>query len=210
MANYKNAIPIVVRSEGGVSKDPTDTASRWPVPDGTGNHTNKGVTWQTFSSLAGKLGYVATPALFYAMPQNIWEKIFKNQYWDKIGGDALKSDAVAILLADWSFGSGSYAVKNLQQVLNRTPFNKGLVVDGGIGPKTIAAANSVNQWQLLDKLQAERIDFINQIIANNPTQARFRNGWMDDALHTFNEAKKYVTVFAIGTLAFLTASFFFS
>lgn len=212
MADFKKAIPIVIRSEGGLSKDPTDRAAANPVPDGSGYHTNKGITWATFVGSAKKVGYTATPALFYQMPKNIWEGILKLMFWDTFKGDQLKSDSVAILLADWAFGSGYYAVSNLQQVLNRAPFYKKLSEDGVMGPVTLNATNSVNQSKLFELLQAERIDYIKQVIKAKPSDQKYYNGWMDDALYTYQQAKKYIGVVAIGigTIGFLSGAFFFT
>lgn len=205
MAKFELAIPIIKRSEGGLSKHPADTASRWPVPDGSGYHTNKGVTWQTFSSNAAKLGYEATPKLFYEMPDWVWNKITKKFYWDAIDGDLLKSQAVATILVDWAFGSGNWAVKNLQSVLN-THFGKKLKVDGNMGPLTTNATNSVDQKRLTELLYAARIKFI-EAISKKPGQEKFKKGWLDDAQHTFNMAKQYLPAITGGLL--LVGSLFF-
>jgi lysozyme family protein len=200
MADWSKAVPYVLKYEGGISKNTNDSASSRPVPDGTGNHTNKGVTWGVFVDNAPKLGYKATPDLFYKMPKDIWEKIFKVLYWDNfIQGDKIKSQAIAILLVDWAYGSGSWAVKNLQQVLNRS-FGFRLTVDGDMGPKTLNATNTVNQEKLLDLLQAERLDFIKQISVGN--NATFYNGWVNDAKYVYEQSLKYVVPVASGALFF--------
>lgn len=177
MADFNAIVPLIKQWEGGLSKDATDTASKFPVPDGSGNHTNKGVTWQTFLTNAAKLGYQPTIANFYKMPDSIWVPLFKRSYWDfYISGDKIKSLSIALFLVDWAWGSGNWAAKNLQQVLNRS-FNAGLKVDGVMGAHTLNVTNSVDQKKLLDLLKAERIDFYNQLIKNNPSQKKFEKGW---------------------------------
>jgi lysozyme family protein len=205
MADFKLAIPVIMRSEGGLSKNPNDSASKWPVPDGSGYHTNKGITWLTFSSNARRLGYEATPKLFYDMPQHIWERITKQLYWDVIKGDQIRSQSVATMLVDWYFGSGDWAVKNLQSVLN-THHGYKLAVDGDLGPLTLKAVNSVDAKKLTDNLQAARLAFIDRI-SKNRNNSVFRNGWIDDAKHTYNVALQYLPsvgfgLFALGTLFF--------
>lgn len=106
MANYKLIIPFIKRVEGGLSKAKTDTASKNPVPDGSGYHTNKGITWSSFTGLAKSLGYSATPELFYKMPDDVWSKIFKRGYWDAIRGDEITSQGMADTLVDWAWASG--------------------------------------------------------------------------------------------------------
>jgi hypothetical protein len=67
MANYLLFVPVLKKYEGGLSKAKTDTASKNPVPDGSGYHTNKGITWSTFKAMAQTIDYTATPTLFYQM-----------------------------------------------------------------------------------------------------------------------------------------------
>ena len=84
MADYRQITGWIKKWEGGLSKSKSDYASKFPVPDGSSYHTNEGVTWKTFETLAPKLSYSATPQLFYAMPDDVWGKIFKYGYWDVI------------------------------------------------------------------------------------------------------------------------------
>jgi lysozyme family protein len=96
MANFNQVnLKYIKRWEGGLSKDPKDKASAFPVPDGSGHHTNKGVTWATFTGLASEVGYKATPQLFYNMPDNIWLAIYKIGYWNPVQGDKINSQGIA-------------------------------------------------------------------------------------------------------------------
>jgi lysozyme family protein len=42
MSNFQHLTPFILKSEGGLSKKPKDSASAHPVPDGSGYHTNIG------------------------------------------------------------------------------------------------------------------------------------------------------------------------
>jgi lysozyme family protein len=118
MADYRQITGWIRKWEGGLSKSKSDYFSKFPVPDGSGYHTNKGITWKTFETLAPKLGYIATPQLFYAMPDDIWGKIFKYGYWDVIHGDQITSQAIAETLVDWAWASGAgIAIIQLQGLL---------------------------------------------------------------------------------------------
>lgn len=211
MADYRSIIPFILKSEGGLTRNPADTASAhpapWPYKGQTGWHTNKGITYATFSSLAPKLGYQNTADNFFVMPESIWGKIYKAGYWDKIRGDELKSQAVANLLADWQWGSGSNAIKNLQQVLNRS-FGYKLAVDGGMGAQTLAATNKVDEKKLFDLLHKEKLDFYNQIVANNPSQQTFIKGWTNRAMALYEQNKTLVAVAAGSGLFFLALTTF--
>lgn len=117
MANIKVAIPYIKESEGGLSKSQKDSASKNPAPflyKGFKTwHTNKGVTWTTFLALSKALGYQASAANFFNMPDEIWLKIYKNGYWDKVKGDDFKSDVIASAVADmaWASGDGTARIK---------------------------------------------------------------------------------------------------
>ncbi|OFY84124.1 MAG: hypothetical protein A3F72_19795 [Bacteroidetes bacterium RIFCSPLOWO2_12_FULL_35_15] len=112
MADLNKAIPYIRKAEGGLSRATTDSASKNPAPftynGKTGWHTNKGVTWTTFSSLAPTLAYAASADNFFKMPDFIWEKIYRNGYWNPMQADKIKSDAIAIAIVDyaWAFGVG--------------------------------------------------------------------------------------------------------
>lgn len=111
MANYKIPIPYIKKSEGGLSRALTDTASKNPSPyiyaGQTGWHTNKGITYTTFASLSTKLGYENNANNFLTMPDWIWEKIYKSAYWDPMAGDLYKSQAIANAVVDFAWASGT-------------------------------------------------------------------------------------------------------
>lgn len=217
MADFKVIIPHIKKSEGGFSRAKTDTASQKTAPYTTTAynantrkietandwHTNKGVTWETFSNNA-KLGYVVNQATWEQMPDSVWNLIFKKIYWDKIGGDQIKNQAIANYLADWSWiAYHATAVKNAQQVLNRL-FGYKLNTDGVIGTNTINAINSVNATEFLKALKAEQIDFYNQVVKANPAQQANMKGWLNRVNDAYNFSAKYINVIAIsaGTILF--------
>lgn len=204
MADYKNSIKIIQAKEGGLSSDPNDSASANPVPDGSGNHTNKGITWTSFVAYGPQLGYNPTPALFYQMPDNIWGLIYKKIFWDKfINGDQIKSDSIAILLVDFTFNAGYNAGKQLQKVLNAN-FGYHLTVDGQMGPQTLAAVNAVDQNKLLDLFQAARLHYYQNVVAANPKDQKFYDGWISRANDVYAFAKTHAVsaTISIGTLFF--------
>lgn len=111
MADYRNAIPYIQKAEGGLSRAITDTASKNPSPyvhnGQSGWHTNRGITWETFKSLAPKAGYAVTEDNFIRMPDNIWLSIYKIGYWDPMKGDSYQSQAVANAVVDFAWASGT-------------------------------------------------------------------------------------------------------
>jgi lysozyme family protein len=100
-------------------------------------------------------------------------RIAKPYYWDKVGGDTIRNQSFAEMLADFAYNSGvGTASKKLQKLL-------GLKEDGVIGPVTIAKVNSVNQEDLFNKFKQIRINFYLAIVNSNPSQKVFLKGWMN-------------------------------
>jgi lysozyme family protein len=170
-ADYQQIIPFIRKAEGGLSKAKTDTASKNPVPDGSGYHTNKGVTWTTLQSFQQKLGIKTTAELvkvFYAMPDNVWFTIFKTGYWDPIKGDQIKSQAFADILVDWAYAAGpGRAIQKTQQFFN-------LPVTYKMDDATLKAINSItNEADTIKKFA----DYKKNWYLTLPNQEANYKGW---------------------------------
>ena len=129
MANYKNLISFIKDKEGGLSSATTDTASRNPSNCGIGSngkpyHTNKGVQWITFKSFASKLGYTASCENFLKMPDEIWGKIYKEQFWNPILGDKIKNQAIANTFVEWAWMSGVGGATSSLKSFFKSNYNK--------------------------------------------------------------------------------------
>lgn len=180
MADYRSRVAGLLFDEGGLSNSPLDTtAARNPVPDGTGNHTNKGVTWAAFAMLAPKLGYKATPELFYRMPKDIWMKIYKVGFWDAIKGDQIKSQAVADMLVDMAFHAGPGRAGQLaQRALNRLGYKP-------VFPENVSFPDSlVKALNDHSKTKGQQVTLLNKIVEMRMAHLRslsvwetFKNGW---------------------------------
>ena len=160
---------------GGVSNAKTDEACHDPVPDGSGNHTNKDVTWGTFAGLASQLGYVATPALFYQMPPDIWGKILRNGFFGPIGGEVMKTQVIAFIVSEFAWGSGDGpAVRKAKQVLAGMavygPFN---IYDGRPYPGFIAACDKADPVKFINAFHAAKLAFYKLL----PTDKDNDKGW---------------------------------
>jgi len=152
---YINAIH---KYEGGLTGDPRDPASKNPSPCGKDKHgdpyhTNKGVTWTSFNALAPVLGYKVDCATFMAMSDDVWIKIFKHGYWNPVQLDSIKSNGLAYLLADFSWGSGPGYVKPFLNHFLLSHYN-------------ITAIDTVSQNNALNGLTAKNeVDVIQKISA---------------------------------------------
>jgi hypothetical protein len=107
------------------------------------------------------------------------KKIYKTDWWDKLGGHGLHS-AVVFQLWDFAINAGvSRAVKELQQAV-------GVNADGVIGPKTIAATNSMDLNDVLLTLTAERLKFYTSL----STFKEYGKGWTNRVADNLKYAAK--------------------
>ena len=177
MANYKNIIPFILKAEGGLSKNPADTASQNPVPDGSGFHTNRGITWTVFSGVFG-IGDDSIKR-FYEMNMDDWGTIFKKLYWDQILGDLIISERIAAICVDWIWGSGKhYPEIDIQDILIHV-FGQHITEDGNFGQHTIDAINGVDEQKLWDAIVAKRFWYLDQIVLAHPSQSIWLKGWQN-------------------------------
>jgi lysozyme family protein len=166
------------RWEGGLSKDKRDPAAKVPVPDGSGYHTNIGITWQAFAANAPLLNYKATPALFYEMPKDIWLSIYQGGYWASVKGDFIKSQAISELIADWAWGSGpGTATLYVQSFLKKQGLPQ--PVTGYFGPVTLGILNdyikTVGEKVAFEGIYQARVKFLKSL-SNWKT---YGIGWMN-------------------------------
>lgn len=135
----KSNLDYILRWEGGLSKHPRDSAARHPVPDGSGFHTNKGVTWRVFRSIYGESQDAIVR--FYRMTHDDFRGIYK-LYWNGVKADSVNSQVIAEYMADFAWGSGvAGASRQIQKWLNSQGYKVG--VDGKIGNQTITAVNNL-------------------------------------------------------------------
>lgn len=159
---------IILKHEGGFVNDPTDR----------GGATNLGITQQTLTEWRGKPVSVEDV-------RNLTEaearEIYTERYLKQPKIDRLPFPYPQVQVMDIGVNSGPRrAVKFLQEVLNASGFPCGRP-DGVIGPKTIAATEQAHEQMgayLDNALVDRRKAFYEAIMANDPSQERFRRGWM--------------------------------
>nr|DAE48477.1 MAG TPA: Lysozyme [Caudoviricetes sp.] len=163
MANSSKLVPFILQWEGGFVNDPDDL----------GGATNMGVTIGTYEAYCRKKGYPRpTIERLKNLTKEEWAEIFKTLYWDRWKADAINSQAVANIIVDWVWASGVHGIKRPQKLL-------GVVADGLVGPKTIAAINAADPKKLFDAIKADRAKFIDEICKARPKNEKYRKGWMN-------------------------------
>ena len=171
-------IQFVLKWEGGMSRDKSDSASSFPCPTlynkVGGWHTVKGITYAVWCNFYGK----NKDQRFFEMNADDWFNVFKTLYWNSVRADEFKSINVAIFVTGMCWGSGkSQAVTSLQRAIS----NCGVAIDkdGILGNTTIRLANSLEPRVLFDALTAERERFFRAIGRPNSKNAKFLKGWLN-------------------------------
>jgi lysozyme family protein len=169
---FLDAVEVVLKSEGGYVNHPADR----------GGPTNWGITQKVYEQYKGR-----TVSLdeMKAMPKSDAVSIYKKNYWDKVGGDAIKYYSVAFTLFDQAVNRGVGAVvKQAQSVL-------GVTVDGGMGPKTLAALNAMPDVKFIPQFLTMAENSYRSIVANNSSQSVFLTGWLNRLQKVRSEATKF-------------------
>lgn len=163
MAQVSKLAPFILQWEGGFVNDPDDL----------GGATNKGVTIGTYEAYCRKKGYPRpTVERLKNLSTAEWTEILKTMYWDRWQADLIKSQSIANILVDWVWASGVHGIKIPQEVV-------GVLADGVVGPKTIAAVNSKNPQELFASIKMARVAFIDEICRKRPANLKFKRGWLN-------------------------------
>ena len=164
MANLNVLAPFILSWEGGYCK----------IKGDRGGATNKGVTlgtWRKYGYDKNNDGRIDEKDVMMITVDDAVEKIMRSVFWNAWKADSINSQAIANLLVDWLWGSGSYGIRIPQRVL-------GVKIDGIVGNKTLAAINNYpDQKELFVKLWHEREDFFKRIGVKE--QKKFLNGWLN-------------------------------
>jgi len=176
MGNIKNCnIDYILKWEGGLSKHVKDSASSNCIPDGSGVHTNKGITWAAWRAKHGSSE--SSIKRFYEMSKEDWLGMYE-LYWYGVKADRIESDLIAEFWADFAWGSGvGGASRQLQYYLRSEGFN--LEVDGIIGKMTLSALNGLieakGERYVFDGCYIHRVHFLKSL----KSFADFGRGWMN-------------------------------
>lgn len=104
-------VEFIKKWEGGLSRAKSDTASQYPAPweynGQKGWHTNMGITYKTFTSLAKKIGYAVSAENFFNMSGDLWMKILLEGYMKPYPLHKIKHlPRIQAVIITWAWGSG--------------------------------------------------------------------------------------------------------
>lgn len=175
MTDLEKYAQFVLKWEGGLGRSLEDSASKLfcPTPyKGVLWHTSHGITYTTWKNMYG----ASKDEQFFSMPTDMWWKIFKSRFYDKIQGDKIEDKKIAFFVTEiaWMSGVGE-GVEHLQKALN--DIGSKVVIDGDLGPKTIDATNKADADKLFKALYVVRSKFYEAI--SKGKNKKFYKGWMN-------------------------------
>lgn len=107
--------------------------------------------------------------------------VYRRCFWDRYRCGSLLPRLDGALFDQAVNGGGMAAVKLLQQATNLAFGFPQIVVDGRIGPRTIAAANEAGPDRVLDQMRHAAATRYSAIVRADPTQRKFLAGWLNRA-----------------------------
>ena len=155
LVEFNDIIEVVLHHEGGYVNDPDDP----------GGETNFGIAKRSHPDVD-----IAN------LTKDGAKEIYKEHYWDRNKVEDLPEDLRHIYF-DMCVNQGrGRAVKIMQRAANAQ--GAGLVVDVGMGPKTIAAMDGVE----LQRVRAYRVKYYADLVTRKPDLEKFYFGWFRRAL----------------------------
>jgi lysozyme family protein len=189
---FGEALNIVLSHEGGYAN----------VTGDRGGETYRGISrvnwpnWPGWQIIDQNKPLKNNQVIKNTLLDNLVSIFYKIQFWDAIQADKLPA-SIRPLAFDFAVNSGTKtAITSLQKVLVDTTGKK-IAIDGRIGQQTIALANQVQPKVLFDNYKNARLQFFNNIVANNPGQKKFLKGWLN-RLNSF----QYTAVITTGLVLF--------
>lgn len=156
--NWDRAFDQVLKSEGGYVNDNADH----------GGETNLGVTRAAWGEYKGR---PIQDGEMRGLTRDMVKPFYKSRYWDKVRGDELPA-GLDYAVFDFAVNAGpGRAVKFLQRAV-------GVVDDGIIGPKTMAAVASTNAREALEHFSEAKASFYKGLVDRDPSQRKFIKGWL--------------------------------
>ena len=135
MITFDVAFDRLMGHEGGYVNDPNDP----------GGETKWGISKRSYPNLNIR-----------DLTRDQAKEIYRRDFWSKIHADVLP-DGVSFQLLDFAINSGiQTAIRYFQRAL-------GVADDGHWGPTSQQAADHTTEWDMIMRLNAERLDFMTRL-----------------------------------------------
>jgi len=155
MADFSKAIEKVLVNEGGYINDPNDK----------GGETKFGISKRAYPHIDIK-----------NLTTDEAKAIYKKDYWDKIKGDEMQSDAIAYEIFDTAVNMGVRTASKLAQLIVKSH------PDGIIGNKTLQKINNIDEELFVTSFKLAKVARYIYLVEKNPSNRKFLFGWIKRAL----------------------------
>ena len=165
MAEFEPAVEALLHQEGGLSENPNDH----------GGITNHGISLRFLKTIYAD----AIEDDIRNLSLDDAKAIYKKDFWDLSDFHLIDSQQVANLGLDMHVNMGlNPAIKIMQRACNSVRSKDNFIIDDGIfGQHTIDAINH-SGFCLITAIRSERAGYYRSIVANNPSQQVFLEGWL--------------------------------
>lgn len=163
---------FVGHAEGGLSKDPNDSASKY-VEAGR-YHTNRGVIWPTFQKYARLIGVEPTYSNFINLTKEQANKVLYAYY--TFAANGITNNITGLILTNIYWGSGNVLGRHTRLALK----NMGLPValTGPLDQSIKATINQQDPKKFNRALLDVRKDFLKGLAISRPANKKFIKGWL--------------------------------
>jgi lysozyme family protein len=170
MADFTQALQLVLTHEGGYVNDPDDP----------GGETYKGVArkihskwdgWTTIDILKLKQGFPANLDKDDGLQSDVTD-FYRVTFWDPMNGDKLTNQQVANSIFDFGVNAGLSTSVSLAQMV------VGAKADGVLGPLSIAAINPFDPEMFIASFTIAKIARYINIVRKRPDSRKYFFGWV--------------------------------
>ncbi len=179
MIDLSEAVQFVLKQE-----DEKMTGEITNIKGDAGGRTRWGIAERSHPELIATGFYTSMSA---EASLAVATKVYIDSYALPVKLTSLASQLVANAYLSFAINQGSKsATKQMQNAVNfllqgQDPPQPPIVVDGAIGPATLAAINALPERSFLTALGLVQRQNYRDIVASNPSDAKFLNGWINRA-----------------------------
>lgn len=175
MSSFENAIPLILKHEGGWVNNPNDP----------GGATNYGISLRFLADYP-EVGDFDNDGDVDAediknMSVEDAKAIYKKFWWDKFKYSSIADQTIATKVMDLSVNMGAKRAHILLQEAMNSAFGLKLTVDGILGNASFSSLNAIadgdQEQKLITAYCNQAWGFYQRLIANNSKLVVFTNGW---------------------------------
>lgn len=185
MADFLKAYQTTLENEGGFACNPSDKGGvtykgiarnfwpkwgGWRYVDGCVDQLTKMPAYGTQEYYNWAKHLNSKLAEINAL-QSLVQVFYKVNFWDTARLDEITDQRVATWIFDHAVNGGARGIKWIQEAV-------GVVADGQIGQKSIAAINSADPLTLLESARNIAVNYRLEKVKKDPSQKQFLHSWL--------------------------------